>query len=85
MSVEIPLYSFLIIYLVYIGIFLIFSLFNIYHLVKHGFSSVFVYVVIILYIVIAAVVVFITYYYLQDVEWSQVLSLLSEKYKSLGF
>jgi len=85
MTVEFPLYSFLILYLVYIGIFLIFSLFNVYHLVKHGFSSVFVYIVIILYIMLAAVVVFLTYYYLQEVDWNQSLSLLSERYKGLGF
>jgi len=85
MSVEFPLYSFLIIYIVYIGIFLIFTFFNIQHLTRHGFASAIVYVMVVVYLILAALIILSTYYYLREVDWSQVVPLFSENYKDIKF
>jgi len=85
MSIEIPLYIFLILYLVYIIIFIIFSWFNIYHLIKHGFSSVSVYIIMFCYLIIASGIVFLTAYYIRDVQWTEAVPLLSEKFIKIKF
>jgi len=85
MSVELPLYIFLIIYAVYLLIFLIFSLFNIYHITKHGFKSVSVYLILTFYIIVSVGMILVTWYYLQDINWQENISLLSQDNVQLKF
>jgi len=80
---EIPLYVFLLGYLIYIAIFLIFSFFNLYTMSKYGFVSFGAWAVTISYIVITLLALFVSYYYIAQVDWSksfQVFGVVQEIY-----
>jgi len=80
---EIPLYVFLLGYLIYIAIFLIFSFFNLYTMAKYGFVSFGAWAVTISYIVVTLLALFVSYYYIAQVDWSksfQVFGVVQEIY-----
>ncbi|HUT22499.1 MAG TPA: hypothetical protein VMX18_03850 [Candidatus Bipolaricaulota bacterium] len=85
MTVEIPLFALLIIYLAYLAIFLIFSIFNVLHIFKHDLSPDRIYALICVYFLLSALVVFGTYYLLKDIDWQSTITVFSEQYKNIKF
>ncbi|MFA5022181.1 MAG: hypothetical protein WC508_03820 [Patescibacteria group bacterium] len=59
------------IYLIFIAVFLIFTFFNVYHLVRFGFLSLGNITVIIFYIVVTALILSISWGYIGQIDWQQ--------------
>lgn len=68
--VEISLYTFLIIYGLGIALFIIFAIFNLYHLFAYGFLSFSSFLVTFLFLAFTILLLFITYKYGQLIDWS---------------
>lgn len=66
----IPLSIFYFIYAGLVFIFLIFSFFHVYHLVRFGFLSVSNIAVITLYILVSMAILSISWYYISQFDWS---------------
>ena len=64
-----PLYIFLIIYLVFLLGWLIFSFIAIYHMFKYGFLNFTTFFTIFIYIAVSFLMVAISYKYLSQVDW----------------
>lgn len=67
---ELPLTTFLFLYLIYIAIFLFFTFFNLYHIYRFGFISFWAYLITVSYIIITALALFVSYYYVAQVDWA---------------
>jgi len=69
--IEIPLYIMLIIYAVFVVIFLIFALINIYHMVTFGFISFESFFMTFLLLAGTILILFTTYTYAQEIDWEE--------------
>jgi hypothetical protein len=67
---EIPLSAFLFAYIVYIAIFLFFTFFNLYHMLKFGFVSFWAYFLTTAYIILTVLALFVSYFYIAQVDWT---------------
>jgi len=76
---EISLSIFLFVYLIYIAVFLFFSFFNIYHMVRYGFSSPLAYVLTVGYIALTILALFVTYYYIAQIDWDYPLDIFDSR------
>jgi len=65
-----PLYIFLIIYLVFLFGWVIFSLVAIYHMLKFGFLNFTTFFIIFVYIIIAILLLATSYYFLNQIDWT---------------
>jgi len=70
------LYIFLIIYLVFLFGWLIFSLVAIYHMLKFGFLNFTTFFIIFVYIIIAILLLVASYSYLSQIDWNLRISVL---------
>lgn len=61
------------VFLVAVGIFVLYSLFNIYHLLRFGFLSVTNILVVLIYILAASFLLYYAFEQLMTVDWSQPL------------
>lgn len=73
--IEISYYVFLIIYGLGLAIFVIFSLFNLYHLFVYGFLSYASFLATFLFLAGTVVVLFLTYQIGSQIDWTQMFTL----------
>lgn len=71
----IPLALFYYIYLFFVLAFLLFSLFNLYHIIRFGWPTIFSTVFVIFYLVVAIAILAISWYYISQVDWKQVIDI----------
>ena len=71
----IPLYLFYFIYLALIVVFIFYSLFNIYHLVRFGFLGIVSIVIIFFYIGISIAILLLTASFANQVDWQVVIPM----------
>lgn len=74
---DIPLAFFLLAYVIFVGFFLVFTLFNIFHIVKFGVKSVGAYVVTFSYVALSLAVLIVSYIYIAQIDWNQTVTLFS--------
>lgn len=72
---EIPLYVFFILYLCGVGVFLLWSFFNFYHLIKYGFFDFTGKLHAFMFVGFSVVVLSITILLLKDVPWFDTISV----------
>ena len=70
-----PLYIFLIIYLVFLLGWIIFSLVAIYHMLKFGFLNFTTFFIIFVYIVVAGLLLAVSYNFLNKIDWNSQVSI----------
>ena len=75
---AIPLSIFYYAYLALLGIFLLFTFFNIYHLVRFGFLSLGNLAMIIFYIVISALIIMVSWNYIGQFDWTQSIQIAAQ-------
>lgn len=73
---SIPLYIFYFIYLGLVAIFLLFTLFNIYHLIKFGYLSLNNIIIISFYIIVTILILLISWRYISQINWQENLELM---------
>lgn len=71
----IPLAIFYYTYLVFVLIFLVFTFFNIYHLVRFGFLTIGNIVIIAFYITVSILILLISWNYIGQIDWQQTISI----------
>jgi len=72
---TISLSVFLFIFLAYLGLFLFFSFFNLYHMSRFGFVSFWAWFVTVAYIVLTILGLFVAYYYIAQIDWSSTVDI----------
>jgi len=73
-----PLYIFLIIYLVFLLGWLIFSFIAIYHMFKYGFLNLTTFFTVFVYIVVSFLMLAVSYKYLSQVDWQTNVTLFGD-------
>jgi hypothetical protein len=73
---ELPLASFLFLYLIYLAVFLFFTFFNLYHIFRFGFVSFWAYLITIGYIALTGLTLFVSYFYISQVDWTKTFDVL---------
>jgi hypothetical protein len=71
-----PLYYILIIYLVFLFIWTLFSLVGIYHMLKYGFRNSITFLIIVIYISMSVFLISISFKYLIEIDWQVQVSIL---------
>jgi len=66
---DVQLSFFLFIYLIFIAVFLFYTFFNLYHILKFGFVSIAAYLITFGYIVITILALFVSYFYIAQIDW----------------
>lgn len=74
---PIPLVYFLYFYGGLLALFLLFAVFNLYHLFRFGFTSVRAVMMIFIFISGVVVLLYLAYYFIQQIDWSAQLTLLN--------
>jgi hypothetical protein len=69
MLITIPLYIILFLYLIFLAIFAVFSLINIYHIVMSASFTLASFVITFFVFILTVLTLFFTWYLLQDVYW----------------
>lgn len=82
---EIPLSTFLFAYIIYVAIFLFFTFFNLFHMLKYGFVSFWAYFLTVAYIIATGLALFVSYFYIAQVDWTQMFEILKVNPDSLLF
>jgi len=72
---TIPIIAFLYFYLLFIAVWLIFSLIALYHMIKFGQINFTSFLTTFIYLAGSAVIVFLSYQYLSRIDWSVGLSI----------
>ncbi|HCC22602.1 TPA: hypothetical protein DF272_00260 [Candidatus Falkowbacteria bacterium] len=67
---QIQLSFFLFVYLIFIAVFLFYTFFNLYHILKFGFVSLWAYLITFAYIGATVVALFVSYLYIAEIDWS---------------
>jgi len=70
-----PLSIFLIIYFIFLVIFILFSYFDIYHLLKFGTLNITNFLVTFIYLGGSILIIFISWQYLSQIDWQQPIEL----------
>lgn len=65
--------AFLFAYLIFIAIFLFYTFFNLYHVLKFGFVSFWAYAITFTYIGLSILALFVSYFYISQIDWSIVV------------
>ncbi|MDD4271345.1 MAG: hypothetical protein PHF50_00910 [Patescibacteria group bacterium] len=73
---TIPLYAFLFLYLLFVLIWLIFSLIALYHMIRYGQINFITFITTFAYLVGAALILFFSYEYLSQIDWSVGLTVM---------
>ena len=76
--IGIPISIFYFIYLAFVGVFLLFTLFNVYHLVRFGFLSIANISIIVFYIGISIMMLLVSWYYIGQIDWQQVIPIVPQ-------
>ena len=71
----ISLSVFLILYLIYLGVFVIFGFFNLYIMLRYGFVSFWAYLITFGFVVGSLVVIGVSFYFIAQVDWTQTIAL----------
>jgi len=77
-----PLYIFLIIYLVFLLGWVIFSLVAIYHMLKFGFLNFTTFFIIFVYIIIAVLLLAVSYNFLNQIDWTAQISIFGDLFNT---
>lgn len=72
---TIPLIGFLFLYLLFIFIWLIFSLIALYHIIRYGQINFTTFITTFIYIAGSAIILFLSYGYLSRIDWSVGLTI----------
>ncbi|MFA6410319.1 MAG: hypothetical protein WCW26_01970 [Candidatus Buchananbacteria bacterium] len=75
---AIPISIFYYIYLIFVAIFLIFTFFNVYHLLRFGFLSLGNIAVTFFYITITILILSVSWGYLNQIDWQQTFSIIPQ-------
>jgi hypothetical protein len=81
---EIPLSIFYYLYLICILLFFIWSLFNVYHLLRFGFLSLVNIGIILVYIAVSAAFIMLSLEYLAEFDWSATFITFSNSPSNFG-
>ncbi|OGF30634.1 hypothetical protein A2533_00020 [Candidatus Falkowbacteria bacterium RIFOXYD2_FULL_35_9] len=73
MTIQLSL--FLYIYLAFIAVFLFYTFFNLYHIIRFGFVSFWAYFLTFAYIGLSIIALFISYIYIAEIDWSATLTV----------
>lgn len=76
--IGIPISIFYFIYLAFVGVFLLFTLFNVYHLVRFGFLSIANISIIVFYIGMSIMMLLVSWYYIGQIDWQQVIPIVPQ-------
>lgn len=68
---QIPIFIILILYLIMAGVFVVFSLFLVYHALKFGVASVINVAALFIYVLVAMAIIISSYFYVTTIDWSQ--------------
>lgn len=63
------------IYLVLVAVFLIFSFFNVYHLVRFGFLTPVTIFIVTFYLLVSIAIISISWGYISQIDWQQAIAL----------
>ena len=74
-GMELPYYVFLIIYLVVIGIFMLFAFLNMYHLMRFGMFDLRTKIIALFFVLISIAIIAISIYLLRDIVWQDTISI----------
>lgn len=80
MSIIITLEFFLYIYLAFVGVWLIFNIVAIYHLLKYGFKNIFTFLVVFLIIFVSGLLLNISGNYVKQIDWTPEINILNNSY-----
>lgn len=72
---TIPLIAFLFFYLLFVFVWLIFSLIALYHMIKYGQINFTTFLTIFIYIGISIILLFLSYQYLSRIDWNVGLTI----------
>lgn len=72
----IPIIFFYYLYLVFVAVYLFFTFFNVYHLVRFGFVSFSNIILIIFYLAVSTLILMISWQYISQVNWLEPLPLI---------
>jgi len=72
---SIPLITFLFFYLLFVFVWLIFSLVALYHIIRYGQINFVSFIVTFIYLAVAAVILNLSYQYLSQIDWSASLTV----------
>jgi len=73
-----PIAIFYYIYLFFVSIFLLFTIFNVYHLVRFGFLTVGNIVIICFYIAVSILILLISWAYIGQIDWQQIIPIIGQ-------
>ncbi|MBU0649299.1 hypothetical protein KJ969_04350 [Patescibacteria group bacterium] len=71
MTIALPLYTLLILYIIFLLAYAFFSFFAIYHLVRFGFQSLATFLMIFFYIALSVLVLFVSWQAVSGIDWTQ--------------
>lgn len=72
---TIPLIAFLYLYLLFVLIWLVFSLIAFYHIIRYGQISLASFIAAFAYLAVSAVILYLSYQYLSRIDWSVDLTI----------
>ena len=75
---AIPLSIFYYLYLVLLAFFLLFTFFNIYHLIRFGFISLSNLVMMAFYLAVSACLISISFNYIGQIDWTQSVQIAAQ-------
>lgn len=78
----IPLYIFYFIYLALVVVFLFFTYFNVYHLVKYGLPTIINLLIIVFFLAVSCAILFISWEYTSQINWQQVIPITFFDYQA---
>ncbi|MEI6597259.1 MAG: hypothetical protein WCL13_03595 [bacterium] len=81
---TIPLIGFLILYLLFVFVWLIFSLVALYHILRYGQINFTTFITTFVYIIGLAVILFLSYEYLSQIDWSVGLTIFQGGSNAFG-
>jgi len=81
---TIPLVAFLYLYLLFILLWLIFSIIALYHIIRYGQISFFSVMVTMAYLMATMAVLFLSYEYLSQIDWEVGLTVLQGGFQFFG-
>ena len=71
--IEIPLYSLLFVYILFLAIFVVFILIDLYHIIMTASLSMTSFFMTFFVFVTSFLIIYATWYFLQNVDWRQIL------------
>lgn len=71
----IPLYIFYFIYLALVAVFLLFTFFNAYHLVKFGLPTLINIFILIFFLAVSLAIIYVSWEYISLINWQQMIYL----------